>query len=62
MPAACGVPEIVPPLLIDRPSGSEPPLRDQVSGVVPPAAAGVVEYASPTVPLGRTEVVTVSAV
>ena len=43
VPAACGVPEMVPELLIFRPSGRFPELTDQVSGAVPPAAASVVE-------------------
>ena len=42
-PEAVGVPEIVPPDESVRPAGKAPALRLQLYGVVPPAAASVVE-------------------
>ena len=51
VPAAVGMPLIVPALLIERPLGK--PLADHVYGETPPVAASVAEYAVPTVPAGR---------
>jgi len=55
VPAAVGVPEIVPvEELIDRPAGR--PVADHVYGVVPPLAVGVAGvYAVPTCPLGSAD-------
>jgi hypothetical protein len=52
LPAAVGVPEITPPVLIVRPVGK--PVAVQLYGVVPPVAVTVVDaYATETCPLGR---------
>src|SRR4051794_30629111 len=37
-PASVGVPPTVPPVVNDRPSGSAPPLSDQIYGALPPVA------------------------
>jgi hypothetical protein len=51
VPAAVGVPEIAPPLLKDRPAGSdEPDARLQLSVPTPPVPCKVALYAVPTVP------------
>ena len=59
VPAAVGVPEIMP---VDAtklsPAGNVPALTLQVYGVVPPLACSVVEYAVPVVPPGSDVVVT----
>ena len=54
VPAAVGVPLIVPPLLIERPLGR--PLADQVYGDIPPVAARFVAYVVAIVPGGRVAV------
>jgi hypothetical protein len=53
VPAAVGVPEMVPPEDSVRPAGRAPELMLQLYGVVPPLAASVVEYTDPTCPEGR---------
>jgi hypothetical protein len=58
VPYAVGVPLITPPELKESPAGNEPALSDHEYGVTPPEAASVWEYATPTVPPGRLEVVT----
>jgi hypothetical protein len=60
VPAAVGVPAIVPEELRFRPGGSAPPISIQLYGGLPPSAWTVWEYAVPTVPLGSEEVVTLS--
>jgi hypothetical protein len=57
VPAAFGVPEIVPVEDMVRPPGNAPELTLQLYGVVPPLAASVVEYAIPTCPEGTETVV-----
>jgi hypothetical protein len=57
VPAAVGVPEIVPPALRFIPAGSDPLATDQVYGGAPPLAASACEYAVPTVPTGSDDVV-----
>jgi hypothetical protein len=58
VPAALGVPEILPVLVLSaRPVGNEPLARDQVYGCVPPLADSPEEYATPTLPPGSDEVV-----
>ena len=55
---AVGVPEITPVALTRlRPAGNAPADTDQLSGAVPPDAARLVEYAAPTVALGKELVV-----
>ena len=55
---AVGVPEMIPvPLARLSPAGSDPADTVQESGAVPPDAASVVEYAAPTVALGKELVV-----
>ena len=61
VPAAVGVPEIVPVPLNVRPLGSVPLSSDQTYGEVPPEAARLCEYAVCTVPAGSVAVVTESA-
>jgi len=62
VPAALGVPEIVPALLNDRPAGNaEPEARAQVIVPAPPLACNVALYAVPTVPLAREVVVMLGA-
>ena len=61
VPAAVGVPEIVPVPLNVRPLGSVPLSSDQTYGEVPPVAARLCEYAVCTVPAGSVAVVTESA-
>ena len=51
-PADVGVPEIVPTVESDRPTGREPELTLQLYGVTPPVADKVAEYAVPTSPEG----------
>jgi hypothetical protein len=60
VPAAVGVPLIVPPALRLSPAGNAPPLTLHTYPPVPPVAASVCEYAVPTAPPGRDAVVTVS--
>jgi hypothetical protein len=59
LPAAVGVPEIVPAVLKERPAGSDPEVRAQVIVPAPPVDCNVVEYAVPTTPLGTVVVVMV---
>ena len=59
VPAVVGVPLICPVEPSVNPAGKEPPLIDQLYGVVPPLACSVVEYPVPVVPPGSDEVVTV---
>jgi hypothetical protein len=55
---AVGVPDIIPvPLARLSPAGSEPADTVHASGAVPPDDASVVEYAAPTVALGKEFVV-----
>src|SRR5579871_6125588 len=61
LPAAPGVPEIVPlPASRLNPCGREPGATFQEYGVVPPVAARVAEYGDPAVPCGREVVVMVT--
>lgn len=56
--AAVGVPETTPVLADkDSPAGSVPLATDQVYGALPPLAASVVVYATPTCPAGSVVVV-----
>jgi len=57
VPAVAGVPWITPVLPRLRPPGKVPPLTLQVYGVLPPVAVSVAEYAVPTVPAVKLEVV-----
>jgi len=59
LPAVVGVPPITPvEAFRDKPAGSEPLATVQLPyGGVPPAAASVCEYATPTSPLGSEAVV-----
>src|SRR5260370_14823999 len=57
VPAAVGVPEITPPLLRLKPLGSVPEAKLHVRAPAPPLACRVTEYAAPTVPAVRREVV-----
>lgn len=60
VPLVVGVPEITPVEgLSESPGGKAPDEIDQVYGVVPPLAARVREYETPTLPLGSDEVVIV---
>ena len=59
-PAEVGVPEIVLPERL-KPAGSCPLATDHVYGGVPPVAFSSCEYATPTVPGGREEVVRFNA-
>ena len=63
LPETVGVPEIIPvdPARVS-PAGRDPVEIDQLYGVVPPVAARVAEYATPTDPFGRVVVVIVTAV
>ena len=54
--AAVGVPEIVPAERLN-PAGSDPVAMDHVYGGDPPVAFSGCEYAMPTVPAGKEEVV-----
>jgi hypothetical protein len=56
-PVAVGVPEITPPLLRLKPSGSVPEAKLHVRAPAPPLACRVAEYAAPTVAAVRGEVV-----
>jgi hypothetical protein len=60
VPAAVGVPVMVPPWVSDRPAGSEPVVVDHVLPPVPPPAASVRLYAVPTVPGGSDVVLILS--
>src|SRR5690242_148407 len=59
-PAVLGVPDIVPPAARVNPDGSDPADTVHVYGGDPPAAASACEYAVPTTPAGRDEVVMLS--
>ena len=51
VPYAVGVPLTAPvDALRDRPAGQDPALNDHASGVAPPVAARVAEYATPCWP------------
>ena len=53
VPDVVGVPEIFPVVPVKvKPAGRDPDRIDHVYGVVPPVAAKVPEYATPTVPFG----------
>jgi hypothetical protein len=58
-PAAVGVPESTPAVLSVRPAGNVPTVTFQVNGDVPPVAAKVWLYATPTVPPTRGDVVVI---
>lgn len=58
-PAAVGVPLITPAGDNVRPAGGVPDVTDHVYGCVPPMAAKLCEYAVPTVPFGRGDVVVI---
>ncbi len=58
LPAAVGIPLIVPLAPSDSPAGSEPALNDQLLPPVPPLAESVWLYVAPTVALGSEVVVT----
>src|SRR5215204_2716435 len=58
-PKAVGVPEIVPAALRVRPAGRAPSDVQRLPPLAPDACR-VCEYATPTCPLGRDAVVTVS--
>src|SRR5262249_58564636 len=61
VPAAVGVPTILPvALLSDSPVGSNPLVIDHVYGCVPPVPVNVAEYGVPVVPLGNDWVVMTS--
>ena len=57
VPVAVGVPEITPLLLRLKPLGSVPEAKLHVRAPAPPLACRVTEYAAPTVPAVRGEVV-----
>jgi hypothetical protein len=57
VPVAVGVPEITPPPLRLTPLGSVPEAKLHVRVPAPPLACRVTEYAAPTVPAVRGEVV-----
>lgn len=57
VPAEAGVPLMTPLEARESPVGSDPPIRNQVYGGVPPDPDNVCEYAEPTVPRGRGELV-----
>ena len=59
VPAVVGVPEIVPPASVN-PAGSDPLDTDHAYGAVPPLAFSACEYATPTVPPGNEDVVTLN--
>jgi hypothetical protein len=59
LPAAVGIPLIVPLAPSDSPAGSEPALNDQLLPPVPPLAESAWLYVAPTVPLGSDDVVIV---
>ena len=61
VPAAVGVPDIVPLPARARPPGNEPPARSQVIGA-DPVAARVWLYAVPVAPPGREAVVMLGAI
>ena len=59
MPVAVGVPERTPVAALKvRPGGTVPAERLSCSGVVPPEAAKVVVYGTPTTPAGGVPVIT----
>src|SRR3954452_15374430 len=60
VPAAVGVPLMVPFAASDSPAGSEPSVVDHAYPPVPPLAESVWLYAAPAVPPGSDDVVTVS--
>jgi hypothetical protein len=62
VPAAVGVPEIVPFAASVNPAGNVPLASDHVYGGVPPEAAKLWVYAAPTVPGASVDVVTLTGV
>jgi len=58
-PASVGMPVSVPPGESVIPLGRAPAEMDHVNGVVPPLAASVCEYATPTAPLGNGDAVVI---
>ena len=63
VPVAVGVPVMTPDPESPRPVGSAPDATDHAYGVVPPAAARLVEgYATPVVPSGSVAAVMVGGV
>src|SRR5205085_262509 len=61
VPAAVGVPEMVPSAASVSPAGSAPTVTVHALPPAPPVAARICWYAVPTVPPGRLAVETVSA-
>ena len=61
-PDAVGVPEIVPAVDSASPPGNAPELRLHWYGVVPPLAASVAEYSTPTCPFANEVVVILTGV
>src|SRR5438874_2658195 len=61
LPGVADVRERTPEALIERPAGRVPDVTLHWLPPVPPPAASVCAYAASTVPLGRDEVVIVSA-
>src|SRR5882757_5381051 len=60
--AAVGAPVMAPVAVFsDSPAGKVPLVSDQTYGVVPPDAASVAEYATPTCPFGSDVVVMFNA-
>jgi hypothetical protein len=57
VPVAVGVPEIMPLLLRLKPLGRVPEAKLHVTAPAPPLACSGTEYAAPTVPAVRGEVV-----
>src|ERR1039457_3268832 len=57
VPGAVGVPPMTPPADRVSPGGSQPDTWDQVYGPIPPLAVRVCEYADPSAPDGRLEMV-----
>ena len=57
LPGAVGVPVMIPPVLSESPTGSDPLDMLHVSGATPPLAVSVAEYAVPTIPEATVEIV-----
>jgi hypothetical protein len=53
VPAVVGIPAIEPAEDMERPGGNVPAVSDQKYGEVPPVAAKVREYGTPTAPAGK---------
>src|SRR5689334_4597954 len=59
-PAVVGLPVMAPVVAFNaNPAGSDPVTIDHLYGVIPPLAASVVEYETPTVPLGNGDTVVI---